>query len=413
MKKILLLTDIPPCKSLTAGLVLDQLCRFLPKGSIACFAIVNPAVKARITADLDWIPVEYYVKPCESRRVFSDTFSAVNKTCSYLMEYYSELVLSRRITGRVREFAERFKPDMLWCVIQGQTEVHLASKVADLLGIPLLIQIWDPLYFWMDSHIPDEVTRNRILRKFEKILRSCDGFFAASTIMAEQYHRDYGVRTVPFLPSLDERLALPPAEEINPGSEFIIGGAGKLYPAEVWHALFKALDSVDWQIEKRNVRIRLLAQDAVLHAEGKMNFEFLGWRSQNEAIQLLSEADLLYCPYWFDPYYEEITKLSFPGKLTTFLATGRPVMFHGPQDASPARFLRAHDTGVLCHSLEPHEIVAVLSAVIKDRERYAILARNGRHAFDRHLTLKSMRRNFAEFLMIDESLLLDGYEVSK
>src|SRR6266446_1772314 len=65
LMKILLLTDIPPCKNFTAGLVLDQLVRFLPPGSVACFAVVNPEVNARLSVDLNWIPVEYVKKPRE------------------------------------------------------------------------------------------------------------------------------------------------------------------------------------------------------------------------------------------------------------------------------------------------------------------------------------------------------------
>jgi len=410
MKKILLVTDVPPCKSLTAGLVLDQLCRFLPEGSIACFAVMNPALNVQMTPDLDWIPVEYHSKPRENWKFFSDRLHMLNRVASWLMEYYNEFVLSEQIAARIKSFAENFKPDLLWCVIQGQTEIHLARKVADSLNIPLYVQIWDPLYFWMDAHIVDNFTKCRLLRKFENIVRSCDGFFAASWAMAEQYRRDYNVRTVPFLPCLDENLALPPAVKIHEGSDFIIGGAGKLYPVEVWSALFRALDSVDWKVENRNIRIRLLAQDAILHADGKMNLEFLGWRSQKEAIQLLSETDLLYCPYWFDPYYETITRLSFPGKLPTFLASGRPVLFHGPVDSSPACFLRDHSAGQLCHSLDPTEIIASLSNLIRNQDIYAELTRNGRDAFDHHLTLKSMRRSFAEFLQIEESSFVSRRE---
>ena len=41
--KVLLLTDMPPCTNYTAGLVLDQLCSFLPEGSLGCFSLLHPA----------------------------------------------------------------------------------------------------------------------------------------------------------------------------------------------------------------------------------------------------------------------------------------------------------------------------------------------------------------------------------
>src|SRR5580698_8037954 len=63
--KILLLTDIPPCQNFTAGLVLAQLCRFLPRGSLACFTILNPRLKPAYCPGLEWIPLAIVSKPNE------------------------------------------------------------------------------------------------------------------------------------------------------------------------------------------------------------------------------------------------------------------------------------------------------------------------------------------------------------
>src|SRR5262245_3522090 len=41
--RILLLTDIPPSHTLTAGLVLDRLCRFIPPDALACFSVTGLA----------------------------------------------------------------------------------------------------------------------------------------------------------------------------------------------------------------------------------------------------------------------------------------------------------------------------------------------------------------------------------
>lgn len=404
--KILLLTDIPPCKNYTAGLVLDQLCRFLPKGTIACFATINPhLVDVQLSADLEWMPVKYSRKPRENGFIFPGKQVIANSIYSFILETYNKIVTTKRITTEVVSFGRKFEADILWCVLQGQTEIRIAQPVAKKLGIPLLIQIWDPLYLWIDTHIAGKTSRMGVFNQAEKTLRNCNGLFAASKAMAEQYHKDYGIRTVPFLPSLDLRLAVNPAKKIHDNSDFIIGAAGKIYPEEVWAALFKALDSVNWKIGKRNVKIRLLARDVNIKAAGRMNFEFLGWRSQEEAVKLLSETDVLYCPYWFDPYYETVCRLSFPGKLSTFLAAGRPVLFHGPAYSSPAKFLKENKAGLLCHSLDKSEILNSFSQIISDETLYAELAQNGRTAFESYLTLKSLRNSFAEFLKVDEALL--------
>lgn len=407
--KILLLADIPPCKELTAGLVLDRLCRFLPKGSIACFAVIDPAIKeTRVSKDLNWIPAEYHDKPRETWDRFGGKLAFLDRLLSFGMELYNEITTVNKIADKAVEFGKKFDADILWCVIQGQTEIRLAKLVSERLGVPLLVQIWDPPYWWLDAHGVDGYSKKRILKKFEYALKKSRCVATASWAMAERYREDYGAKAVPMLPGLDRCLGILPATAIHEGNDFIIGSAGKVYPAEVWRALFRALDTAGWKVQGRDVKIRVLARKASVHLESKGHVEFLGWRPQGEAVKVLSGADVLYCPYWFDPYFETVTRLSFPGKLSTFLASGRPVLFHGPDNASPAKFLKENEAGLLCNSMDSKRILDCLEMLASDSGLYARLATNGRHAFDKYLTHDSMRESFAEFLGVDESFFVDG-----
>jgi glycosyltransferase involved in cell wall biosynthesis len=197
-------------------------------------------------------------------------------------------------------------------------------------------------------------------------------------------------------------VALPPATSLHESNELIIGLAGQIYSVEEWNALIAVLDSVGWKIAGREVKIRLLGRYASLYAKSKMRVEFLGWASQLETIKLMSEADILYCPYWFDPVFESEARLSFPSKLTTYLAAGRPVLFHGPAYASPGRFLQENKAGVCCNSLENGDIINAIESLVSKPDLYTELALNGRIAFDKYLTLTSMKAKFYEFLGISE-----------
>ena len=129
-----------------------------------------------------------------------------------------------------------------------------------------------------------------------------------------------------------------------------------------------------------------------------MNIEFLGWRSQEETLNIFANSDLLYCPYWFDPAYEVEARLSFPSKLTTYLASGRPVLFHGPAFASPALFLEQNKAAFFCYALDGKIIIEKLNEIITDGELYRLISRNGRLAFDRFLTTDCMRQAFDQLL---------------
>ena len=64
--KVLLISDVPPCDDFTAGIVLSALVRFLPRGSICCFAVVNPLIPFRMSSEFSGIPVEFHEKPLEN-----------------------------------------------------------------------------------------------------------------------------------------------------------------------------------------------------------------------------------------------------------------------------------------------------------------------------------------------------------
>jgi hypothetical protein len=85
---------------------------------------------------------------------------------------------------------------------------------------------------------------------------------------------------------------------------------------------------------------------------------------------------------------------------------GRPVLFHGPTYASPGSFLQENDAGFCCYSLDSNEIVKCLEKVVEDQEYYVTVSANGKKAFEKYLTLHSMRKGFAEFLQLDEEFLV-------
>lgn len=393
--KVVLLTDVPPSRNFTAGIVLDQLCSFLPQGSLACFAVVEKSLDPIIPPELSWMPYQRRDKPRESWWRLPGHLGALT---SLVMETYTHQVDVARLAREAIAFGKDFGAEAVWCVLQGQTMIRLARPVAQGLGVPLLTQVWDPPGWWLRARKVDRFSSAGVLDEFGRALRASTRCGTASWAMAEAYQHDYGVCTVPFLPSLDARLALEPGVRLRSDHEIIIGMAGQLYADTEWNALLNALDVLGWKLCGRDVRVRLLGRWAGIGASGKMHVEFLGWRPQDETVSLMAEADILFCPYWFDPAFETEARLSFPSKLTTYLAAGRPVLFFGPPYASPARFLNEHEAGLCCTALDRDTLIAHLERLVTDTELYTRLANNGRQAFDQFFGLKALNRSFLEFI---------------
>lgn len=381
---------------ITAGLVLDRLVTFLPEDSVACFTVLNPTLDPLLTQNQ--IPTKIIGKPNEHKtRRFPGKLGALE---SFAAETYTEQRTVKNIARQAAEFGTQFGADAVWCVVQGQTMIRLANQVADLMGVPLLTQVWDPPTWWLRANKVDSWSQKRILAEFGNAMSSSKRFAAASWAMAEKYQNLYGCHAIPVIPSLDAALAKAPATRLNNDDTLTIGMAGQLYSSVEWENLLQTLNHANWKIGNRNVSVKVLGRSVSLNSNTKMQVEFLGWRNQEETIEILSNLDVLYCAYWFDDVFREEASLSFPSKLTTYLAAGRPVFFHGPEYASPAKFLKEHNAGALCHDLANSRIYNELDKLATDSDYYKMLAENGSAAFHQHLTLDTMRKNFAEFLGI-------------
>jgi glycosyltransferase involved in cell wall biosynthesis len=411
--KVLLLSDIPPCSNYPAGLVLDQLCRFLPQGSLACFCVLSRHNNPDVPGDLSHIQIEYARRPRDSYsfphvvRPLNGLSDLANRW-SHLALYGLSTIELKGIEDRVVEFGRHFGADRLWCVLEGQAVIRLARPVANRLDIPLFAQVFDPPGWELRISSSHRISESMLLRRFASAVRASTRCAVASEAMADQYLGAYAAKTVALLPSLETRMAVAPSQEDVAGRDIVIAVAGQVYATEEWDALLSALDSTQWKLSGRGVRVRILGRWSPPFGVNKPLFiEYLGWRKREDAIRLLSEADILYCPYWLDPQYEREARLSFPSKLTTYLAAGRPILFHGPSYASPAIFLKEHDAAIICSSNESSAIIAALTRLTTDTRLRVKLASNGRTAFFEHLTLSTLRKAFAAFMTIEEGDLVD------
>ncbi len=138
---------------------------------------------------------------------------------------------------------------------------------------------------------------------------------------------------------------------------------------------------------------------------GPARIEFLGWHSTSDALRILAKCDVCYVPYWFDDAFRSGVELSFPNKISLYLAAGRPIFFHGPRESTPTRFLDRWPVGVTAHSLDAGPITTALTTAATDAEFHERVAATIPQALEAELGMHVFRRRFAEFLGVDESSL--------
>lgn len=408
MKKILLLSDIPPNKQMTAGIYINDMARALPENSLVVFALLHPFLpEFEVSSDIGDVPYQAIKAPYQRGRVkkiFSWFGNVIGNFVSLISEFAIEKIAYPPILKQVVAFGREHQVEALWVVLQSPLSFSLAHRVATDLNIPLYTFIMDPPDWWLEHNQFDRVSSRRVMNEFEQSLRASETVGCVSWNMAEEYGDLYKVPTVVIPPSLSVSVKNPPAQQSNDDDSFTLGFSGNLYATFEWQSLVNALHSVDWTIDGRLIKVRLMGDINMLSRASTpnipVNIELLGWRDRSEVIELLSQVDACYCPYRFGENHENETRLAFPSKLTAYLATGRPILFHGPKNSSPGKFLEKYDAAVICNSNDRDEILSTLEMLITDQTLYSQIAQNGTRAFTENLTSETQRNSVARFLDI-------------
>ncbi|MFB0490858.1 hypothetical protein ABIE45_003444 [Methylobacterium sp. OAE515] len=398
--KTLLLTDIPPSHSYTAGLVTAQMCRALNPGELVAFVIINKDLQPTPTADLRELQISFALKPNE-QAIKSLGGRDFGEFASFLHEARNRYSRTPELIDEAVNFGLKHGVDQVWAILQGQTMVRVSRRVAIKLNVPLKTQIWDPLSWWHQARGVDRI--NRLLDNIEwkKTLRASRIVASASPAMSEHITRLHGTPSIPVIAAVEKEHSFEPLGGFVSSDNFVIGMAGQFYAAESWVALCDALDKCDWKISGRRVLLKIMGASPPPNQIAAANYEHLGWMEQSDVIRVLSQScDICYCPYPFGAGMEEVSRLSFPSKIVIYLASGRPILFHGPEYSSPISYISQNGVGLCCTSTRLDDITSALSNFV-DPRLYGQFCGAARAAFLRDFTTEQQRSVVREFLSLD------------
>lgn len=401
--RVMLLSITPPGYRGVGVVYLRDLLLSYPRERICWFTFNYPTC-GPIPTELAWVPVAY--EPLPRQRGIVRFGQLVSRASGFCFRSYFHIVRAKTIIARAVRFGRQHNVQLIWAALDDPMIIRIARHIAEALKVPLVSMVWDPPEYQAMYLGYDPLWKRRLLDEFGKVMRASVRCSVASEPMKDEYQTRYGVECVAMAHGIHPELWRPPATRLADDGRFVIGFAGGLYAQKEWEALLSALAKCGWRIEGREVTVRLLASSATFCLKEKLRIEYLGWRSLEETIELMSEVDVAYVPYWFDEAFRVSARLCFPGKITTYLAAGRPILFHGPEDSSPVRFLRRFPAGICCHSLDESEIIRSLSRFVNDPSFYASAAQAGRAALKEELSLSIFRRRFADFIGIREEELL-------
>ncbi|MCF6289776.1 MAG: glycosyltransferase [Desulfobacterales bacterium] len=297
-------------------------------------------------------------------------------------------------------FGREHRIDKVLMILDTTTTIAMGAEVARQLSVPLLSLVWDAPEYFLVGRKWDRFTRNKLLARFGETLGLSEKVAVVSETMQKDYKKKYGARTVIVRHGLRMEDSIEQAARFSTPTDFVIGFAGGLYALSAWEALLQALAECDWHIAGRQVVLKVLGWNFHFRTKKKMNIHFLGWRSPEEAAAILAGCNVNYLPHPFEPELYHLAHYSFPTKMSTYLAAGRPVFVHAPPQSSLTPFCTRNQVGMLCESLDPAEIIAGLKKLASDQDYYSESARQVFALTRTEFNKEHFLRSFAEFIGI-------------
>lgn len=393
--KLLILSDIPPCTNYTAGIVMNKWCDFLlEEGHKIFFALVmDPNLDPIIPKDkINKIEFLKINKPKEiwNREEKSKASEILNAFRSFLDNNSNRIYLIPKIAKKISIFSKQNECSLMFASVQGQTITQLVRRVSRKSSIDYVAQTWDPLEWWLKQHRFDFISSYINKKEFAKMAKGARCFGAMSWAMSKEFEKEYGVKCVTNIPSLESGKLSKVTRKKN--NRYVIGYAGQLYATEEFDVLVAALNELGWNYKGKDIVINLYGS----YFDGKYHtikgIKIYPHINQDKLLSILAKSDLLYCPYWFSNEFEYAARISFPSKLTTYLKTGVPILIHAPEYASPRIFLESNNAAYLSDSLEVKSMLKKIKEIIDSHENNEYVDR-GYELFEKYLTYDQMKKS--------------------
>jgi glycosyltransferase involved in cell wall biosynthesis len=114
----------------------------------------------------------------------------------------------------------------------------------------------------------------------------------------------------------------------------------------------------------------------------------------SQVREVQEQADILFLPLAFKSPIVEVIKTSAPAKLGEYMATGRPILVHAPQDSFLSWYFKRHECGLVVDRSEPARLVQAIRRILEDSALRRQLKTNAMRQARTDFSLEASRAEF-------------------
>jgi len=296
---------------------------------------------------------------------------------------------SSRFETRLRQTLESYQVRAIH-LIPHAYEVVPVARVAREMGLPLFLTVHDDITYTSCGH--------PCLRQMAAALgsawRTARGLFVISDEMGREYSQRFGAREYSVV--TDGLTCVPNGPKRRPDKSL------RLYFMGLFHytynpnlrAVLDALKIIRGKLPDWNISLTCRCGEISLPVcSDDVPLEVRPFAREEDVENDMLSADVLYQPLPLDASAKSFGRFSMSTKMITYLGSGLPIFYHGPEDAAAYQLLMRHKAAVACTTLNPEELAKVLLGAVERREA---VVRNALALARRQFILAEQQRRFWE-----------------
>ncbi len=319
-----------------------------------------------------------------------------------IVNFISNILATRQCLVQANHYYSSHQFNGVIVVLDDYKTILTGWRLSRRWRVPLYVYIWDDPDCVLSSSQVNQWLKRYALYNFAVTLKMAGKGAVVSENMQKDYHRVYGLDSLIVRHGISLKYYNLPENrgvtQKTADGEIVIGFAGTLYAISAWEALIEALNHLNWKVDNHDVRIRVLGYSFKFTATFPQRIEFLGYHSPENTIEILRKSTINYLPYPFEPSLYKFSRYSFPTKLSSYVASGAPIMVHAPEYSELFSFSQKNSMGITTSSLDSSILAELVygfltsnTAVAKAREVVNQVAKD-------ELSYNKFIDNFRQFL---------------
>ena len=301
-------------------------------------------------------------------------------------------IFAPRFRHRLRKFCTNRGVRAIHAIPHASLDFAHARAAAEELGLPFYLQVHDDFAFSSRG----DMSPQRAHAAIQSAWCRADARFVICDRLGQEYCRRYGKQEyITVTDGLESVASNPVARAPNELRIYFMGLFHFEYEDNL-RVLCLALERLRKSRPLVRVSVTLrcgsLRRDVLHDARDMISVLPLG--TEADVQRDLGRADLLYLPLPFGSGFEPLVRFSLSTKLVTYLGSGIPILYHGPQTAVAYELLAEHSAAFSHPSLDVDSLAEMLGRICDEPSSSAQISANAIQLAHSRFTLEEQREKF-------------------